>query len=262
MQSRTVLLILILWTCLSFPRTGLAIDFYFEPDTAFGEVSETVLLSGRIGPSELMRGFTVYMEYDTNLIHLAEPVLPGSLIVDREGLSFGYFDHDYLPDLLEVYGTVMSPSVDFWAGPGELFQLRFELRMCGDAEITAPHPPFFVDAQGGFPPVTFHPAMIIIGGDYADNHCGSIPGGFGIDAAYPNPFNSSVAIEFSVPRTSHIEITVYDLLGRQIATLVNASVQTGAHNLRWDASGASSGTYLIVLSAPQFRAAKKVVLIR
>jgi len=260
MQSRTVLLILVLWMCLGLPRTGLAIDFYFEPDTAFGEVSETVLLSGRIGPSDLMRGFTVYMAYDTNLVRLAEPVVPGSLIVGREGLSFGYFDHDYLPDLLEVYGTIMSPSVDFWAGPGELFQLRFELRMCGDAEITAPYPPFFVDAQGGFPPVTFHPAMILVGGDYADNRWESTPGQFGIDAAYPNPFNSSVAIEFLVPRTSHIEITVYDLLGRKIATLMDASLNVGIRNVRWDASGVSSGTYLIVLTAPQFQAARKVVL--
>jgi hypothetical protein len=262
MHSRTVFLILALWMCLSSPRTGLAIDFYFEPDTAFGEVSETVLLSGCIGPSDSMRGFTVYMAYDTNLVRLAEPVAPGSVVVGREGLNFGYFDHDYLPDLLEVYGTIMNPSVDFWAGPGELFQLRFELRMGGDAEMTAPHPPFFVDAQGGFPPVTFHPGMIIIGGDDADSRWGAIPREFGINAAYPNPFNSSVAIEFSVARTSHIEITVYDLLGRHIATLMNASLNVGIHNVRWDASGASSGSYLIVLIAPQFQTAKKVMLIR
>jgi hypothetical protein len=100
------------------------------------------------------------MAYDTNLIDLASPVLPGSLIAGRQGLEFHYFDHTYQPNLLEVGGTVWSN--DFWAGPGELFQLKFKLRQCDDAPITAPYSPFFVDAHGGFPPVTFHSGLVCI----------------------------------------------------------------------------------------------------
>jgi hypothetical protein len=167
MRCRSILLPLVMLVCLGSFQSGLAIDFFFEPDTAFGEVGDTILVSGWIGPSDSMRGFTIYMAYDTNLINLAEPVVPGSLIAGRQGLNFGFFDHNYLPDLLEVYGTIMNPSMDFWAGPGELFRLRFELRMCGDALITAPYPPFFIDAEGGFPSVTFHPGLVSI--------CGRVP---------------------------------------------------------------------------------------
>jgi hypothetical protein len=167
LRCKSILLPLAMLVCLGSFQSGLAIDFFFEPDTAFGEAGDTILVSGRIGSSDSMRGFTVYIAYDTNLIDLAEPVVPGSLIAGRQGLNFGFFDHDYLPDLLEVYGTIMNPSVDFWAGPGELFQLRFELRMCADAPMTAPYSPFFIDAEGGFPPVTFHPGLTAI--------CGRVP---------------------------------------------------------------------------------------
>ena len=162
MKRNTVFLISILLAFVWFPHQGLAIDFFFEPDTTFGDVTDTVLISGRIGSSDSMRGFTLYMAYDTNLIRLAEPVTPGSLVAGREGLSFGYFDHDYIPDVLEVYGTIMNPSTDFWAGPGELFQLHFEIKACGDVSITAPYAPFFVDAEGGYPSVAFHNGIIFI----------------------------------------------------------------------------------------------------
>jgi len=157
-----VLLVLLIPIFLCIPQAGSAIDFFFAPDTALGNAADTVWVSGRIGPSDSMRGFTIYMAYDTNLIRLAQPVAPGSLIVGREGLNFGYFDHNYIPDVLEVYGTIMNPSVDFWAGPGELFRLGFQLRECGDAPITAPYPPFFIDAHGGFPTVTFHDGTVFI----------------------------------------------------------------------------------------------------
>jgi len=162
MKNSVMLLMLTVLLFLCVPQQGLAIDFFFAPDTALGDAADTVWISGCIGPSDSMRGFTVYMAYDTNLIRLAQPVTPGSLIVGRTGLNFGFFDHNYIPDVLEVYGTIMNPSVDFWAGPGELFRLGFKLRQCGDAPITAPYPPFFVDAHGGFPPVTFHPGTIFI----------------------------------------------------------------------------------------------------
>jgi hypothetical protein len=153
--------IMLLIAELTLCRAASALDFFFSPDTASGNTGQTVLLSGQIGASALMRGFTVYMAYDTNLIDLAEPPVAGSLIANRQGLQFNYFDHaPFEPDVLEIGGTIFG--TDFWQGPGELFRVRFTLRQCAIQEITAPYAPFFIAADDTYPTVAYHPATIVI----------------------------------------------------------------------------------------------------
>jgi hypothetical protein len=126
---------LILCTMLK-PTTGRAIDFFFQPDTSFGNIADTITLSAQIGASDTLRGFTIYMEYDTNVIDLAYPPLPGTLLAGRPGLDFRYSDHiPAAPNWLEVGATIFGTS--FWAGPGQLFTIRFALRQCANEVITA-----------------------------------------------------------------------------------------------------------------------------
>jgi hypothetical protein len=139
----------------------LAIDLFFTPDSANGDVGQSVLVSGNIGASALMRGFTVYMAYDTNIFDLSEPPVAGTLIANHQGLQFNYFDHPaFEPEVLEIGGTIFG--TDFWQGPGELFRMRFTLRQCRIEQITAPFAPFFVAADETYPTVTFHPATIVV----------------------------------------------------------------------------------------------------
>jgi hypothetical protein len=138
-----------------------ALDFFFVPDTSAGNIGETVLLSGQIGDSPLMRGFTVYMAYDTNVIDVSEPPVAGSLISGHSGLQFNYFDHaPFEPNLLEIGGTIFG--TDFWQGPGELFQVRFALRQCAVEDVVAPYAPYFLAADGDHPTVTYHAATVIV----------------------------------------------------------------------------------------------------
>lgn len=176
-MNRILLKIVISMTLLgSFACRANAIDFFFAPDTISGGVGDTVELSGQIGTTDLMRGFTVYIAYDTNGIDLSAPPVPGTLIADRNGLNFNYFDHVPIhPDRLEIGGTVFG--TDFWSGPGELFRVRFVLRMCTDAPLTSAGAPFFVDANGMYPPVTFHPAVVLI--------CPRVPAAVGGLTIYP-----------------------------------------------------------------------------
>ena len=262
MRGKSVLLLLVVLAELSCSRSGWALDFFFVPDTSFGQAGDTILVSGCIGSSDLMRGFTVYMAYDTNLMCLAAPAIAGSLIAGQEGLNFGYFDHDYIPDALEVYGTIMNPSVDFWSGPGELFQLSFMLRANGETSITDPYSPLFVDSEGGFPPVIFHPGAVSIRGSAADDYRDNMPTEFGIRCVYPNPFNSFCAIQFSIPSTGRVEIIVYDILGRQVSMLANTVMNAGEHRLGWNANDMSSGTYFIVLSLLQRSDTKRVIHVK
>jgi hypothetical protein len=61
---------------------------------------------------------------------------------------------------------------------------------------------------------------------------------------YPNPFNPSTTIRFAVPAAGHVSLKVYDLLGREVATVVDGEFSPGMHERVWDASGVSSGVYL------------------
>ena len=137
-----------------------AVDFFFQPDSATGDVADTVLFSGRIAASDTMRGFTVYLGYDTTKLKFAGATA-GSLIAGRQGLQFYAYDHTPVnADRLDIGAAVFS--TDYWAGPGEIFQVRFALRGCGDIPVTAPYEPSFVAPDGNPLPWTFEPATVLI----------------------------------------------------------------------------------------------------
>ncbi|MDP2884386.1 MAG: T9SS type A sorting domain-containing protein [Ignavibacteria bacterium] len=95
-----------------------------------------------------------------------------------------------------------------------------------------------------------------------ENPKGQIPEGFALDQNYPNPFNPTTTISYSVPKTSFVELKVYDLLGRTIATLINNEQVAGTHSVVFDANGLSSGVYLYTMKAGDFTATKSLVLVK
>lgn len=76
-----------------------------------------------------------------------------------------------------------------------------------------------------------------------------VPSGFRISQNFPNPFNPSTVINYSVPKDAHVSITVYNVLGERVATLVNAMRTPGQYSVVWNAGNMSSGVYLYRLSA-------------
>lgn len=91
--------------------------------------------------------------------------------------------------------------------------------------------------------------------------------GFALGQNYPNPFNSSTAISFNVPSISSVKIVVFDMLGREVTTLVDDVRSAGSYNIYWDGkitSGLSvaSGVYVYQIKAGNFQDAKKMVLLR
>jgi hypothetical protein len=79
---------------------------------------------------------------------------------------------------------------------------------------------------------------------------------------YPNPFNPSTAIAFSLPRAGHVTLKVYDILGKEIATLVDQHLSIGRHEAIWDAGSVESGVYFYQLRAGEFVATKKLILMK
>ena len=80
---------------------------------------------------------------------------------------------------------------------------------------------------------------------------------------YPNPFNPSTNISFEMPASQRVSLKVYDMLGREVATLINNKVvAAGAQNFTFDASSLSSGVYLYVLKGDNFTQSKRMTLIK
>lgn len=79
---------------------------------------------------------------------------------------------------------------------------------------------------------------------------------------YPNPFNPAVILRYRIPQKEHVLLTVHDLLGREIARLVDDVQNGGVHEIRFDASGHANGTYLYRLHAGRFETTKKMILLR
>ena len=73
------------------------------------------------------------------------------------------------------------------------------------------------------------------------------PDAFILNQNYPNPFTPSTTIEYHLSRPGNVELSVYDMQGRLVRTLVDEPMQTGTHPVRWDANGLASGTYLFRL---------------
>jgi len=72
-----------------------------------------------------------------------------------------------------------------------------------------------------------------------------LPSQFVMDPAYPNPFNPSTTISYGLPTESHIEVSIFDLRGQHVETLINQYSQAGSYSVTWDASNVSSGVYFV-----------------
>jgi hypothetical protein len=97
-----------------------------------------------------------------------------------------------------------------------------------------------------------------------DTEGSALPDEYRLDQNYPNPFNPATTISFHVPigSSSLTVLKVFDILGREVATLVNEAKAPGRYEVTWDAIGVASGVYYYKLTAGSFWSAKKMLLLR
>jgi len=89
-----------------------------------------------------------------------------------------------------------------------------------------------------------------------------IPKAYSLSQNFPNPFNPTTNIEFSIPRSEFVSLKIYSLLGQDVATLVSAKMNAGSYNYSWDAGTLSSGVYMYKLNAGNFSQTRKMILLR
>jgi flagellar hook assembly protein FlgD len=94
-----------------------------------------------------------------------------------------------------------------------------------------------------------------------------LPGVFKLHQNYPNPFNPETMIQFDVPQITDLTLSVYDLLGRRVKTLVKDNLDMGSYNIKWDGSSDAgemlpSGMYFYELHSSKFHSVKKLILVK
>jgi endo-1,4-beta-xylanase len=90
----------------------------------------------------------------------------------------------------------------------------------------------------------------------------AVPTQSSLSQNYPNPFNPTTTIQYSVLSTEYISLKVYDVLGRELSTLVSEVKPPGIYTVKWEAQGLASGIYFYRLEAGQFTETRKLVLLR
>lgn len=95
-----------------------------------------------------------------------------------------------------------------------------------------------------------------------NNETGIIPVSFSLKQNYPNPFNPATKIKYDVPRLGNIKIVVYDVMGREVQTLVNKSLKPGTYEASFDGSKYSSGVYFYKLITDGFIETKRMLMIK
>jgi hypothetical protein len=127
--------------------------------------------------------------------------------------------------------------------------------------LTAPGPGVYRVNAGHKSPLRWDSVLVSINvTDVQDNS--SNPSSYNLFANYPNPFNPSTTIKYSIPEASFTTITIYDALGNEVSSLVNETKSAGTYEVEFNAADLSSGIYYYTLQAGSFAQTKKMILIK
>jgi hypothetical protein len=109
----------------------------------------------------------------------------------------------------------------------------------------------------------------VYGGDYDDwaifgwdEIVADIPEEFSFGGCYPNPFNPVTKVQFALPQMAHVQIRIFDVMGREVAVIQSGSLQAGIHQLHWDASAMASGVYFLTFRAGDIVTTEKLLLMK
>ena len=89
-----------------------------------------------------------------------------------------------------------------------------------------------------------------------------VPSSYSLSQNYPNPFNPTTKINFAIPKSGMVSLKIYNILGKEVSTLVNQNMGVGIYTYEFDASRLSSGIYFYRLNVNGFSAVKKMSLVK
>lgn len=190
-------------------------------------------------------------DLDFELPLRVETTIPGTYTLGVTDMSMSNGQELYLVDRVANSSVELSKNMlyefDLDGAAKLVVADPFDLLSDGTAKVTADSEPrFVITAQ--------QPVSTEIPGD--------VPKELELTQNYPNPFNPSTIISYSVPEQAHIRLTVYDMLGRQIAVLVDEQQGPGGYDVTWDGTDFSSGMYLYRIEAGNQSKTRRMMLIK
>ncbi len=94
------------------------------------------------------------------------------------------------------------------------------------------------------------------------NEAAAVPSAYALAANYPNPFNPQTTIQVAVPEAGRVELVVYDVLGREVARLIDGEMAAGRHEVVFDGRGLASGVYVYRMAAGSFEQHRTMMLVK
>ena len=89
-----------------------------------------------------------------------------------------------------------------------------------------------------------------------------VPNDFSLDRAYPNPFNPVTTLNFGIPVDSEVYLSVYNLQGREVSSLISGNMEAGYHSVVWNANTFASGVYFVKMIAGEYVSTQKLMLVK
>jgi formylglycine-generating enzyme required for sulfatase activity len=89
-----------------------------------------------------------------------------------------------------------------------------------------------------------------------------VPEVFALSQNYPNPFNPITTIEYQIPKDTRVTVKIYNILGQEVATLVDGDLKAGYYNMKWDARNMSSGVYIYRMFTKDYVQSKKMLILK
>ena len=240
------------------PGFNLSNPFVTIPDNNAGGVSDSIIISNYPG---ILNSIEVFLSVSHTwvgdlVISLKAPNGQSRTLTSRYGgsadniLSFFNDNFTYTPSSTEYIPPwgFLKPTTPFNQFGGTTMQGTWTIKC--------------VDAAGGDIGVLRGWGIRFNNLVSAEPVSGQIPDKFNLCQNYPNPFNPSTNIKFDIPKDENVNITLFDILGRKVHTLINEVKKAGEYNVVFDGSSLSSGTYFYRIEAGDFVDTKKMVLIK
>ena len=242
----------------------------------------------------------VFIDADTDIPGNPEPTWPQDIIAigsqytssvppnDGYEVEPRYYDTDFLPpftlvpvELTSFTAEANGNSVNLnWNTATELNNNVFEIQrnngsgfvtigsVKGQGTTTQPHSYSFVDSKLQSGNYSYRLKQVDFNGAFSYSNTVEVsvaPSVFSLEQNYPNPFNPSTKINFNLTVDSKVSLKVYNILGQEVANLVNGQISAGFHTVDFNAANLASGIYLYRLQATgtngqNFTAVKKMIL--
>lgn len=238
----------------------------------------SVLFQGMLYFYHNAEGEETVLDVDLHVINEPVPPTPFSLLSPEDGdtldsvedtlVTFAWEEsYDYNQDDEVVYRLSVETDVAtvcLW-NEGNTFTIPVAalLDSLNASDATTFGMTWWVDAVSGEDIVECEQRFnLLYYGDSDIKESDIIPLEFGFQSIYPSPFNSTTTIRFGMVKDERVLLKIYDLTGREVTTLLNKQINRGNHQVIWDATGLSSGIYLLHLNAADRSENAKVILIR